>query len=361
MNQDCFSSSYSEARNKFLESANAAGANIHSYSRSDVCGLEGEPLCVDVAVIGREDATNAAIVITGTHGVEGFCGSAIVIQWLRNHVNSVFSRDLKVVIVHAINPWAFSNMLRTTENNVDLNRNFISGPYEGNNPAHDPLFSLITSGEFTASGSLTAFEQYNRFLEGQECGFENQLFEGQFHRPDGLYYAGSEAEWSNSTFRQIVRDHLSSAEKVGFIDWHTGIGKYGEVVLLVFDEVDNEAHDQAHLWWNRASNGRHSFSSGSIPEYRGLLCQSIGQELTTTKIAGAVVEFGTVDDFTLFRSDRIAVWLAKTDSNDPEYEAMRSDYRDVFYPRDNLWRRSVITEGPIYMDQLVHGILKWGK
>ena len=64
-----------------METAHDAKARVHHYVHNEVVGKDGEPLSCDVAVLGNEDAAAAAIVITGTHGVEGYCGSAILHSW----------------------------------------------------------------------------------------------------------------------------------------------------------------------------------------------------------------------------------------------------------------------------------------
>ena len=43
----------------------------------------GEALCTDTAWLGPRDASRALVVIAGTHGVEGFCGSGPMVGLLR--------------------------------------------------------------------------------------------------------------------------------------------------------------------------------------------------------------------------------------------------------------------------------------
>ena len=45
-------------------------------------GPPGERLFLDFATIGPDDADNAILVTSGTHGPEAFCGSGIQIQLL---------------------------------------------------------------------------------------------------------------------------------------------------------------------------------------------------------------------------------------------------------------------------------------
>src|ERR1700756_2585417 len=116
---DSFSISYFEARGKFLAAAHDAKARIYTYARDDLTGSEGERLACDVAVLGSDHAEKVAIAITGTHGAEGFAGSAVLHSWLSSGGVGRQVADIKVVLVHAINPWAFSHRTRTTENNVD--------------------------------------------------------------------------------------------------------------------------------------------------------------------------------------------------------------------------------------------------
>ena len=198
---ESFSGSYAEARKKFTEAAGDAKARIHQYGRYDLVGKDGEPLTCDVAVLGSEDAAAAAIVIAGTHGVKGYCGSAILHSWLTSGSSRRNFDGIKVVLVHAVNPWSFSHKTRTTENNVDLNRNFILGEaYQRHNPAYDQLVPFLHTGAFNERENLEAYQAYKNYLDQHGWHIENQMMEGQSQRPDGLFYIGSSPEWSNQTF-----------------------------------------------------------------------------------------------------------------------------------------------------------------
>ena len=125
-----FSSNYEQARKKFLEAADATGTNIESFKNPNT-GPKGESLYTDVALIGSEDAKVILVLISGTHGVEGFGGSGIQTGLLCEGINSSLNFDTSVVMIHAINPYGFAHLRRFNEDNVDLNRNFVdhSQPY----------------------------------------------------------------------------------------------------------------------------------------------------------------------------------------------------------------------------------------
>src|SRR6478609_5857053 len=116
------SQDYLEARGRFLDAARQADVPVvhHDHPRT---GPGGGALATDVAVIGPPDAPNRLLVISATHGVEGFAGSLCQQAWLRDGVE--LPPGLAVVLVHAVNPYGFAWVRRVNEDNVDLNRNCI--------------------------------------------------------------------------------------------------------------------------------------------------------------------------------------------------------------------------------------------
>ncbi len=78
-----FPDSYAAARQRWLAQLNKL--SCHSQCLPYVCpgiGPEGEQLVTDTAWIGPEDASRVLVLIGGTHGIEGFTGSAIQIDLL---------------------------------------------------------------------------------------------------------------------------------------------------------------------------------------------------------------------------------------------------------------------------------------
>jgi hypothetical protein len=343
---DSFSNTYAEARTKFIAAAHNASARIYTYGREGLSGKDGEALKCDVAVLGDATSMKTAIVIAGTHGAEGYCGSAILHRWLASRAGVPPVDGIKIVLVHAINPWAFSYMTRTTENNVDLNRNFLANrnSFERYNESYDKLVPFLHAKSIEAGHSLAAHRAYKAYLDQHGWQIENESWQGQTHHSDGLYFAGKEPEWENQVFRKIINDHLGSATTIGFIDWHTGVGSYGEVVHLIFDDRGSPENKAASSWWANTGNGGSVFNAGVMPKNEGLLCSAIRQELPRPRIAGAVIEFGTADDYGMFRADRLDRWLRFDGRNDPQYDELREEYRNSCCPSDVGWRRLVMLE-----------------
>ena len=72
-----FSGTYAEARQKFRDHAK----DVRTYP-STARGPEGEELSTDAAWFGACDAAKVGIILSATHGVEGYGGSACQLDWI---------------------------------------------------------------------------------------------------------------------------------------------------------------------------------------------------------------------------------------------------------------------------------------
>ncbi|MDP3616497.1 MAG: DUF2817 domain-containing protein, partial [Rhodoferax sp.] len=122
---EAFSASYAQARGKFLAAAASAGLPVTSHAHPRA-GRDGEALAMDVVLDGATDADKLLIVTSACHGVEGYCGSGVQVHALHDAQWRAKARaqGVAVLYVHALNPFGFSHVRRTTHENVDLNRNF---------------------------------------------------------------------------------------------------------------------------------------------------------------------------------------------------------------------------------------------
>ena len=141
--ESSFSETYSEAREKFIYTASQKGLKLSAYENPNL-GPLGEKLTCDVASAGAVNADKTVIIISGTHGVEGFCGSGCQIDWLECWNPALISEKTAVLFVHAINPYGFAWCRRVTEEGCDLNRNFLdfNQPLP-ENVGHDELVSAF--------------------------------------------------------------------------------------------------------------------------------------------------------------------------------------------------------------------------
>ncbi|MGV3653622.1 MAG: M14 family metallopeptidase [Noviherbaspirillum sp.] len=360
---DCFAQDYLGARRSFRLAAEAAGARLHAYPHPREKAADGSALSMDVAHLGDPKADKQLLILSGTHGLEGAAGSAAQVGWLKSGGAHALPRDIGVLLVHSVNPYGHENGTRTTENNVDLNRNFVDheAPYP-ENPGYAQLHHALIPERWNGEGIRAAEEATRRY--GERFGADalyNALTSGQYTHADGLVYGGTQREWSNRTLETIVGEHLACAGKVGFIDWHTGIGDYAEPFFLCFNEEDGALQARVADWWGAGRVLGQRPNGLARPDYRGLVFFGIQSFLGARLLAGAVVEFGTRGLGTrhVLRLDQ---WLRHKAHRYPDAARdaqLRADLLDAFVPVSNAWRSAVVRHGVEITEQAVAGIQAW--
>src|SRR5476651_1955186 len=106
---DCYAASYEAARAKFLAAAKDAGGELRSFPHPVKKTPEGGPLAIDAACFGDRRAARQALFVSGTHGQEGFSGSAVQIGWMKQGGPAKMPKDVGVVLVHGLNPYGFAH------------------------------------------------------------------------------------------------------------------------------------------------------------------------------------------------------------------------------------------------------------
>jgi len=271
---------------------------------------------------------------------------------------------VRVVLVHAINPYGFAHITRTTENNVDLNRNFIdwSAGAPGN-PAyvelHAALCPSVWTPEALAAADAARIDWIGR--NGQDA-FVDMTSRGQYTHADGLNYGGTGPEWSNLTLEAIVRRHLSAAARIALIDWHTALGERGQPFFLCFNDPGGPGWERACDWWGRDQvETRGGFGGAARPKYTGLLFHGVQRYAAQAEVTGAVIEFGTVDMDEARRALQADRWLrfGHGAATDPRRAALREQVREAFSPQSLAWQRSVLGHAIGIQHATLAGLAAW--
>ncbi len=339
---ESFGDNYGEARQRFEAAAKSAGAAFHRYRHDD------PGLSCDVAVIGPANAPRRLAMIAGTHGAEGFAGSAVMVDWLRRGQRP---EDMAVVLIHAINPWGFVHISRCTENNVDLNRNFVDhGAPLPENPGYAELHQALCPAIWN-DGTRTAIHDFcNGF--GARHGRQkliDAIMRGQYSHRDGLNFGGQSPEWSNRTIRAITADHLRGADTLMLIDWHTGLGPYGVASVLCLDPPAHPAYEKARTIFGPEIDAvQKLFEGEDPPQYTGLLLDAVRAEAKAETTIACTVEFGTRPLDAMLDGLLVDRWLRlAAPANAPGLAALKAEVRDAFCPDDPAWRGAVIQSGAV--------------
>lgn len=357
MVSEYFSSDYKEARDKFLGAARAAGASIENRLNPNASGPNGEELYTDVARFGPDDAKKALVIISGTHGNEGFCGSGCQIGYLKEGLHQNRSEETALIFVHAMNPYGFANVRRVTEDNVDLNRNFVdhSKPYPVNT-AYEEIHRFAVP-KVWAGGGL---EEANRGLaayaeKNGPMALQGAVSGGQHTHPDGVFFAGTAPTWSNTMLRSIISDHMSNVDHVALIDFHTGLGPNGHGELILNGDFRGSC-ERAQSWYN---NEVTSFEDGSSTSAKltGMMCFAFLDVFAPEQLTGIAVEYGTYDVGTVLTAMRFDNWinLYETPGSDLWNEGKKA-IRDALYCDNDEWKALVHERANWVLDHAYQGL-----
>jgi Protein of unknown function (DUF2817) len=340
-----FSRDYSEARDKFLGAANEAGARVMHY-RLGRAGPSGQELATDVAVIGPEDAEAALVTLSGTHGVEGFFGSATQIEWLLRDEASKL-RGAAAIHIHAINPYGFAWLRRTNEDNVDLNRNWIDFTQGVPlSPMYDVLAADLCPADWSAATQARTGARLHAWAaEHGLAKLQAAVSQGQWTHRRGLFYGGTEPSWSRRTLVQILTSHLSKASRVCLIDFHTGLGPFGYAEPIIGRPRSDPGFARTRAWIGGAA--RSVVGDGSVSaEVKGDGLNAIPSLLPGAQVDTVALECGLRPIDTVLQALRADAWLhAHGDPLSSQAEPIKKMIRDAFHSDEPVWQGMALGQG----------------
>lgn len=350
---DCFAQSYAVARQKFLDAARAAGAALTEFPHPTALGREEEPLAIDVALVGAPDAPHCLMITSGIHGTEGYCGSGAQVALLRDATLRAACAEARValLLVHAVNPYGFSHLRRVNEDNVDLNRNFMDFHQPlPDNPAYAEVAPLLLPSQWPPSqADHTALMQ--AIAARGMAWYQAAVSAGQYQDPDGMFFGGTQATWSNYTLRRILARYGSNggAERASFrwIDIHTGLGPrgYGEPIYMGPDDAAQLARTR-EVWGNGVTSMYDGSSTSA--QLNGVAWLALPQTLGPLPLldyAGIALEFGTLPIAEVLEALRGDHWLhLHPDADENQRALIRRAMWQAFYIDSDDWRESVVAQ-----------------
>jgi hypothetical protein len=350
-----FSNSYAEARQKFLDAASRRGLTVDSYELP-LRGANGETLATDVVLDGPKAASNLLIVISGCHGVEGYCGSAIqtgILELPSDPRQRFDVASTAVLHVHAVNPYGFSHSRRATQENVDLNRNFVDfSTTLPENGGYAEIHDLLLPPEWPPRNDNEVRLDAFRERVGAR-GFQQAVSLGQYAFEDGLHFGGVAPTWSNETFRKILRNYAASSRHIASIDIHTGLGPYG-VGERIFAAPENPVTlNRSRRWWGDNLTSVSTGTSSSIP-LTGPIQAALSQECPRAVQTNVCLEFGTYPMEEVVLAMRAEHWLHRYGCDDKsKRDSIKAALKRAFYPQREDWNLAVWVQGrEVYLQSL---------
>ena len=349
-----FSSSYFKARKLFRDLAIQNNAVVQHYEIGHL--FQQQQLTIDVARFGSPTANKCLVVSSGTHGVEGFLGSAI--QSASMNKGGAATDDLSIVYIHAVNPFGFANIRRVNELNVDLNRNFMSEeqPYKGADPGYSLMDPLLNP---TSPPPAVEFFWPRAALKIARHGFnalKNSVAQGQYEYPKGLFFGGKKPSASMNIIAENLGDWIGDAQRIIHLDLHSGLGKWGSYVLGSTKEIPAEKINALSKYFGTEALQTLD-PKGVLYEIRGEFGVFCHKLFPQREYIPFLAEFGTYFILKVLYALRYEnrVWHWSPDDLLLREKAAEM-LKEAFVPESPQWRKMVVDKGQRLIAQAIQAL-----
>ena len=350
-----FANSYAEAAGRFLIACDDLRESGHKVENQrleiGMTGPEGEPLCIDVAIVGSLESGKVLLSSSGIHGVEGYPGSAIQLAVMDDLTKEEAFKDHAIIFIHTVNPYGMAWWRRFNENNVDLNRNFLTrnqkysgvpDNYESIREFINPESSPSKKDRWFKLKALNLIRKYG-FNNLKQC-----IAEGQYEYPRAIQYGGDRLQPGPDLLLSWLDKTLEGVSEIWAIDLHTGLGPSGHDTLLVSDGMDESRFNHLNdLFPGHVENLEPN--SGVGYKIVGDLHQGLIDRYDSIKWTAITQEFGTFKPLQVFQASRAENRWTQWGQYMTELEARRHWSREkmlrVFNPKDVVWQHKITSRG----------------
>ena len=342
MNKDnlIWTSNYFEARDLFRFYSNKSYK--HYTKKEDSLYLdESEDATIDYLYLQNE-SNRLTIIISGTHGVEGYCGTALQCYTLEKMIHSCYEcsdwHKSSYLFIHALNPYGYMYNRRFTKNNVDLNRNYLNTFEKTDYPKQ--IYNLVTTSLFSFAFLWTFICTLYKYGYTKAREY---IVKGQYNYRDGLFYGGNKKE-KNITILERILDKISYTQfnQVYVFDIHSGLGSYGHLSLMVQQNTYRSLYSSINCnsttqLVNMSIDNIYKDSKGSIVEGIATYLKKNEYE---GKIFPIILEYGTYSNLQIFAGLlQENYWYFRDEENS---SSMQIKLQELFYVDEDDWKKLVL-------------------
>lgn len=305
--------------------------------------------------IGNLDAEAVLVVIGGTHGIEGFTGTGVQVDWMQMVANGLIALPdhTAMLMINALNPWGYANNRRCDDQGIDVNRNFIdfSQPLPIN-PGYEELQPLL--GIRDRDARAKAMDGY--CLRVGQRPYEIAFSGGQFNDPAGPFYGGQSPGFSRQVIESLIEHYSLAKRRLAVVDLHTGLGPYGYGEVICDHPLGTDGLMTAIEWFGPGCGLPSTGTSSSVPKL-GLLDYAWHQVMGP-KSCFVTLEFGTMGTAALFDTllDEASVWSNSECVSRHSKAVVAEQMKAHFYPLDDHWREAVIFRARQVLHQALVGV-----
>ena len=314
-----------------------------------------------------DPARPTLMVISGTHGVEGYAGQDVQNAVLRQLVRQLEGRapaSYNLIMVHGLNNWGMQHGQRFTDEKIDLNRNF------WDKKPHNPHYTqgiedAIQAAKGREPNWLTKAILLCKFaFHGiWPWDVKSHIMRGQYAFPQGFEYGGQERAKEHAAvsaaLKALVGDQY--AQPVAIIDLHTGVGPPARAsspensfILIVDDEeqrrlLENalQHHSRLRARISQGGGKRAYHVTGSCMSGYGRFFQSMNPKGPPPLLV--TQEFATADVVDIFTT-------LITNGNKPNDSII-----PLFYYDKPWWRTRTTEDGVALYNAVAGWVAKQGR
>lgn len=301
---------------------------------------------MDFAWLGPASAQRVLVSLSGTHGIEGFAGSACQRAWLATEAPGHLPSDTAVLMVHAVNPWGFSWLRRVDAQNIDVNRNALQAwRTPPTNSDYAQFHALLMQHAPTSAEAEKSFMQALQAWMAQ-WGVQRAtraITGGQTTHPEGLFFGGHAPSWSVRHLSQQVRVVLGQARAIAVLDHHTGLGPRGHTEIICRHAPGSEALALARQWWGEDTTAT-ALGESSSEVLAGNVRMAFADWCPQALVVAVALEVGTLPGEQVLQAlvaDHVLHQFGQPRS--AAAEAVRERMRLAFDPPDAAWRERCVS------------------
>ena len=165
----------------------------------------------------------------------------------------------------------------------------------------------------------------------------------QYHHPAGIFYGGDGPTWSQTTIRQVLRDHGGRCERLAWIDLHTGLGPNGHGERIFACRDDAAAYARAKAWWGEVTSIYDGSSTSAL--LTGMMWLAAYEECPQAEYTGMALEYGTLPQREVMDALRADQWLElHPETDDTTRRAIKQQIRDAFYTDTDAWKEQIVAQ-----------------
>jgi hypothetical protein len=351
---DIFPCSYAVGRQRWLEQLSKISQPSQCLPyRCHGVGFEGEELVTDTVWIGQEDALSVLVLIGGTHGIEGFAGSAVQIDHLALIAEGLVTipANTAILMIHALTPWGYAWQRRCDADGVDLNRNNIDFSQllpKNNN------YDLIKDTLYLADAASRTIVLAEFEKQHGRVALEKAVSAGQYSDPFGPFYGGKAPAFGRLVCEDLISKYALQHRDLAVIDLHTGLGPYGYGEIICDHNADSPGTRAAQRWYGNSVALPVLGTSCSVLK-TGLLDYA-WHAIMNERSCYITLEFGTFGTDQLFEvllRDHQLWAQANNEQARLEHSRIMLDH---FCPDDRSWREMVLFRARQVMAQALYGV-----